>query len=145
MRWGAKSTDLFWGELCPILGRIRKAPEKRTHAPTRRHTKKMKNTSAFDLCSKIDLLQLLVCLLLFFLLLLLFSIPILTPEEDQGSKALVFFILCVCRRVGEYVSLELFCFVSLTSSCSLISWKNFFSFCSVIKRVTPKFACCVLF
>ena len=26
----------------------------------------------------------------------------------------------MCRRVGEYISLELFCFVDLTSSCSLI-------------------------
>ena len=49
----------------------------------------------------------------------MFSVPLLTPEEDQRSKALVFFIFFV-YRVGEYVSLELFCFVNLTSSCLLI-------------------------
>ena len=43
----------------------------------------------------------------FFLLLLLFSIPLLTPEEDQRLKALVFFIFFMCRHVGEYISLEL--------------------------------------
>ena len=30
------------------------------------------------------------------------------------------FFFFVCRCVGEYVSQELFCFVNLTSSCSLI-------------------------
>ena len=45
--------------------------------------------------------QLLVYLLFF--LLLLFSIPLLTPEEDQVSKALVFFIFFVCRRVGTFL------------------------------------------
>ena len=57
------------------------------------------------------LFQLLVYLLLFFLLLLLFSIPLLTPDEDQVSKALVFFIFFMCRHIGEYISLELFCLV----------------------------------
>ena len=28
----------------------------------------------------------------------------------------------MCLRIGEYISPELFCFVSLTSSCSLIPW-----------------------
>ena len=65
---------------------------------------------------KTVLLQLLVYLLLFFLLVSLFSIPLLTPEEDQLSKALVFFIFCVCRRVGEYISLELFCLILLCLS-----------------------------
>ena len=32
--------------------------------------------------------------------------------------------LCQCRRIGEYISLELFYFVSLTSSCSLIPESN---------------------
>ena len=40
--------------------------------------------------------------------------------EDQRSKALVFFIFFVCLRVGEYVSLDLLCFVNFTSICSLI-------------------------
>ena len=77
------------------------------------------------------------------------SFIVFYPSSDTRRrpkvKMLVFFILCVCCCVGEYVSLRLFSFVSLTSSCSLISWKNHFSFCSLIKRVTPKFACCVLF
>ena len=49
-----------------------------------------------------------------------------TPDEDHESKALVFLIvldMLLCRS-GEYISLELFYFVILTSSCSL------FSFCS---------------
>ena len=56
--------------------------------------------------------------------------PLLTSDEEEGlsssdtrrrqvSKALVFYI-SLCRRIGEYISLELFCFVSLTSSCLLI-------------------------
>ena len=32
--------------------------------------------------------------------------------------------LCQCRRIGEYISLELFYFVSLASSCSLIPESN---------------------
>ena len=36
-------------------------------------------------------------LLLFFLLLLFFSIPLLTPDEDLRSKALVFFIFFMCK------------------------------------------------
>ena len=38
------------------------------------------------------------------------------------SKALVFLII-MCRRIGEYISLELFCFVNLISSCSLTPWR----------------------
>ena len=76
------------------------------YSPIRRHIKKMKNTSAFDTWSSsgvrrgivnnkriVVLLQLLVCLLL-----LLFTIPLLTPDEDQVSKALVFFIFFMCHR-----------------------------------------------
>ena len=50
---------------------------------------------------------------------------LLTPDEDYASKALVFLIVLyqfMCRRLGEYISLELFHFVSLISSCSLIPW-----------------------
>ena len=36
------------------------------------------------------------------------------------SKGLVFPCFLVFRRLGEYISLELFYFVSLTSGCSLI-------------------------
>ena len=43
-------------------------------------------------------------------------IYLLTPDKDFQSKALVF-----CRIV-EYISLDLFHFVNLTSSCSLIPW-----------------------
>ena len=31
-------------------------------------------------------------------------------------------LFLVFSRIGEYISLDRFCFVSLTSSCSLISW-----------------------
>ena len=63
--------------------------------------------------------------LLSFLLLLLFSIYVLTPDEDSLSKALVFNqLLLVFRRIGKYISLELFFFVTLTSSCSLIPWQG---------------------
>ena len=30
----------------------------------------------------------------------------------------------MCRRIGEYISLELICFVNLTSSCSLMPLLN---------------------
>jgi len=52
-------------------------------------------------CIKTEYYLLLVYLLLFFLLLLLFTVPLLTPDEDRGSKALVFFIVFMCRRIGE--------------------------------------------
>ena len=42
-----------------------------------------------------------------------------TPDEDHVSKVLVFLIV-MCLRIGEYISLELFRSVSLTSCCSLI-------------------------
>ena len=51
------------------------------YSPIRRHIKKMKKTRA----------------------------AFLTPDEDQVSKALVFFIFFMCRCIGEYISLELFC------------------------------------
>ena len=41
-------------------------------------------------------------------------IYLLTPDKDFQSKALVF--CCI----GEYISLDLFYFVNLTSSCSLM-------------------------
>ena len=52
----------------------------------------------------------LVCFLLCFLLLLLvLSVYLLTPEEDNFlSKALVFPCFLVFRRIGEYISLDLF-------------------------------------
>ena len=51
---------------------------------------------------------LLVYPLLCFLLLLL-SIYLLAPEEDNFlSKALVYYCFLVFRRIGEYISLDLF-------------------------------------
>ena len=43
-----------------------------------------------------------------------------TQDEDCVSqKRLCFFkLFFMCRRIGEYISLELFCFVNLTSSCA---------------------------
>ena len=71
---------------------------------------------------------LLVCPLLFFLL-LLFSVSLLRPEEDNFlSKVLVCYCFLVFRRIGEYVSLDLFYFVNLTSSCSLIPGLRFQSY-----------------
>ena len=67
--------------------------------------------------------KLLVCPLLCFLLLL--SVALLIPEEDNFlSKALVYCCFLVFRRIGEYISLEMFYFVSLTSICSLIPPKT---------------------
>ena len=44
-----------------------------------------------------------------------------TPEEDNFlSKTLVFHCFLVFCRIGEYISLDLFYFVNLTGSCSLI-------------------------
>ena len=40
------------------------------------------------------------------------------------SKALVFHCFLVFRRMGELISLDLLCFVSLTSSCSLTLLKH---------------------
>ena len=50
-----------------------------------------------------------VCPLHCFLLLLL-SVSILTPEEDNFlSKAFAYYCLLVFHRIGEYISLDLFC------------------------------------
>ena len=43
-----------------------------------------------------------------------------TPDEDHVSKAFVFLVVLYVRRIGEYISLKLYYFVSLTSRCSLI-------------------------
>ena len=51
--------------------------------------------------------QLFDYLLLYFLFLLLFSICFLTPEEDSVERACVQLFLAF-RRIGEYISLELF-------------------------------------
>ena len=62
-----------------------------------------------------------VCPLLCFLLLLL-SVSLLTPEEGNFlSKALVYYCFLVFRRISEYISLELFYVVYLTSCvCSAV-------------------------
>ena len=53
--------------------------------------------------------QLLICRLFCFLLLLLLSVYFLAPDEDNFlSKALVFPCFLVFRRIGEYISLDLF-------------------------------------
>ena len=78
-----------------LLLRLAKQNSSREMYSPIRHIKKIKNTSAF-----------------------------LTPDGDLVSKALVFFIFFMCRRIGEYISLELFCFVNLTSSCSFIPLGN---------------------
>ena len=54
-------------------------------------------------------------------LLLLSSVYLLAPEEEFFCvwKALVYYCCLVFRRIGEYISLHLFYFVNLTSSCSL--------------------------
>ena len=60
---------------------------------------------------------LLVCLLLSFLLLLLLSIYLLASEKDNFSvESACFLVFC---RIAEYISLDLFYFVNLTSSCTL--------------------------
>ena len=43
-----------------------------------------------------------------------------TRRRHFLSKALVYYCFLVFRRIGEYISLDLFCFVSLTSSCLFI-------------------------
>ena len=46
---------------------------------------------------------------------------LLAPDKDNFlSKALVFHCFLVFRRIGEYISLDLFRFVNITSSCLLI-------------------------
>ena len=62
-----------------LLLRLAKQNSSREMYSPIRHIKKIKNTSAF-----------------------------LTPDGDLVSKALVFFIFFMCRRIGEYISLELF-------------------------------------
>ena len=42
-----------------------------------------------------------------------------TRRRPFLSKALVHCCFLVCRRIGEYRSPDLFCFVSLTNSCTL--------------------------
>ena len=44
-----------------------------------------------------------------------------TPKQDVFlSKALVYYCVLVFRRIHVYISVDLFYFVSFTSSCSLI-------------------------
>ena len=62
--------------------------------------------------------------LLYFLLLLLLSINLLAPEDDSLSKAPVYYCFLLFHRIGEFISLDVFYFVNLTSSCSLIPQKN---------------------
>ena len=46
---------------------------------------------------------------------------LLTPDADNFlSKAFVFHCVFAFCRIGEYISPDLFYFVDLTSSCSLI-------------------------
>ena len=63
---------------------------------------------------------LLVCPLLCSLLLLLSVF--LHPKKSILVKTLVHYCFLVFRLIGEYISLDLFYFVNLTSSCSLIPW-----------------------
>ena len=59
--------------------------------------------------------------LLYFLFLLLFSV-FLHQTKTMCRKCSCFYSFLVCRRTGEYISLELFYSVNLTSICSLIPW-----------------------
>ena len=59
--------------------------------------------------------QHLVFLLLYFLLLLLLSISLSTPYEDSVESACVQLFL-MCRRIGDYISLELFYIVFCSAS-----------------------------
>ena len=76
-----------------------------------------------------------------------------TLDEDYVSKALMFLIvlyvsswfspMCfqlffMCHHIGEYISLELFCFVILTSSCSLISKACLLVFCTYLAADTRR-------
>ena len=49
-------------------------------------------------------------------------------RTEQLQRNVLTYMTCfsfsLCRRIGEYVSLELFCFVNLTSSCSFIPLGN---------------------
>ena len=49
-------------------------------------------------------------------------IKYVTLVENFWGLILLFFM---CRRIGEYISLELFYFVNLTSGCSLKSFGGF--------------------
>ena len=50
---------------------------------------------------------------------------LLAPDKDNFlSKALVFHRFLVFHHIGENISLDLFYFVNLTSSCSLIPQKK---------------------
>ena len=67
-----------------------------------------------------------------------FIVIYLSSDEDNFlSKALVFPCFLVLRRIGEYISLVLFCqFCQLTSSCPLIHQKkNVFFHIHEITRV----------
>ena len=59
------------------------------------------------------------CLLLCFLLFVVY-LSSCTRRRHILSKALVSYCFLVFRRTGEYISLDLFYFVKLSSSCSLI-------------------------
>ena len=63
-------------------------------------------------------------------LLLLLSIHLLAPEDDNLPKALAQYCFLVFRRIGEYIFLDLFCFVNLTSTCSLIPQTNLVFICA---------------
>ena len=81
---------------------------------------KKRTTKTFCISIDIVLLELLVYLLLYFLHILLFSVSFLHQTKTVGRKRLCFLLFFTCRRIYEYISLELFCFFNLTSSCSLI-------------------------
>ena len=62
------------------------------------------------------------CLLLCILLLLLLSTFLHLIWRQFSVESACVSLFFVFRRIGEYISLDLFYFVNLTSSCSLISW-----------------------
>ena len=49
-----------------------------------------------------------------------------------------FQLFFMCHHIGEYISLELFCFVNLTSSCSLISEDCLLVFCTYLAADTRR-------
>ena len=49
--------------------------------------------------------------------LLLFSVNLHTPEEDNLSKALVYYCFPVFRRIGEYIFQDLFYVVLFVCCC----------------------------
>ena len=49
-----------------------------------------------------------------------------------------FQLFFMCHHIGEYISLELFCFVILTSSCSLISKACLLVFCTYLAADTRR-------